>query len=92
MVIEWFDSLWFRAIQNLLVAIAIPILVWFHCSTRHLWQQWAIILSSYALLWAVWGTLLSMRWQPDLALLLASLATYALIQSLARRRQVRSSV
>ncbi len=86
MIIEWFDSLWFRALQNFIVAAAIPVLVIYHCGSRHLWQQWSIIVASFLLLWAVWGTLLSIRWQPDVALLLASVATYALIRSLARLR------
>lgn len=86
MMIEWFDSLWFRALQHFIVAAAVPILVLFHCSSRRLWEKWLIISSSYILLWLIWGTLLSIRWQPDIALFLASLATYALIRSLARPR------
>lgn len=86
MIHEWFDSLWFRALQHLLVVAAVPMFVIFHCGVRRRWEQWAIILISYVLLWCVWGILLSIRWQPNISLLLACVATYALIRSLAKPR------
>jgi len=87
MFIDWFDTLWFRGLQHIIVAAAIPLFVIYHCASRRRWEQWLIILSSYVLLWSVWATLLSIQWQSNIALLLACIATYALIRSLARPRR-----
>lgn len=86
MIIDWFDSLWFRAIQHLVVAAAVPMFVIFYCGVRRRWEQWVIILISYVLLSSVWATLLSIGWQPDVALILSGVATYAFIRSLAKPR------
>lgn len=82
-----FETFWFTLIQHFAASLAVPVMVGYHCRPRHYWWRFVIMIISYALLWILWSSLLSIEVDKHTALLVAFIAVYAFIRSVARLQQ-----
>lgn len=82
-----FETFWFTLLQHFAASLAIPILVGHFCRPRRWWGKMTIMTICFVLLWVLWTSLLSIQVDTHLALLVAFVAVYAFIRSVARIQQ-----
>lgn len=82
-----FETFWFTLLQHFAASLAIPVLVGHFCRPRRWWGRITILIICFTLLWVLWTSLLSIQVDTHLALLVAFVAVYAFIRSVARIQQ-----